>query len=569
MVVVLVLFLLLGMIAPLQAEETPIRSSLVIELQRTINAGQYGVLHVDDGFSIRNDGSSPVSSIDFGFSRVYRDKFFYAQAKDDQGKTLQLDADVNKTSEFYWMRAYFPQELGFNKTLKFTVNSVFFGLLNPVQAGFEYNFTAAPVLTQDARFANVTYVAVGGSDFRIPSKSSYRITTVGAFPALTREYKPWKAYSDETFYAPYTSVNQFILDLKWAKRDIKLGNDGSLKVADSYRFHNPSVPVTNFPIVLPEGAVNVMAYDYVGAMWTIPQNPPPPYQIALSPRYGGGIKTQGNFTFTLTYDLPQSKYLKQVGWWGSYNLTFALLNNKDDYVYEEATVNIVTPDGMKVTNLNVQPFSPASDALQVDPNGQTFRLRGATALHDLGFNVILNYLLFWSAFEPLPWIISLEVVIFAFAAYVRLTRRPELEVPAPVEKLREFVSLYDERLALSRELVAMEDEVARGSLMRHEFRRRRRVMELRLDELNRSLMRVKVELRAISQHYDDLIRRIDRAEAEVEASRASVNQLRSQYRAGKTTRETFDSMMADISKRIDRAEGTVETILITLREEAR
>ncbi len=94
-------------------------------------------------------------------------------------------------------------------------------------------------------------------------------------------------------------------------------------------------------------------------------------------------------------------------------------------------------------------------------------------------------------------------------------------------------------------------------------------MEQRLDELNKSLMQVKAELRGISPRHDELIRRIDRAEAEIDSSRASINQVRGQYRAGKTTRETYDALMNDISKRIDRAEETLETTLITLREEAR
>jgi chromosome segregation ATPase len=169
----------------------------------------------------------------------------------------------------------------------------------------------------------------------------------------------------------------------------------------------------------------------------------------------------------------------------------------------------------------------------------------------------------------LPWIVGLEVVIVAFALVMRLRRGPELAVPVPVEKLREFVGLYDERLALTRELVIMEEEVGRGGLVKHEFRRRSKVMELRLDELNKSLMEVKAELRAISQRYEELIRRIDRAETEIEGSRASLNQVRGQYRAGKTTRETYDTVTNDISKRIDKAEETVETTLITLREEAR
>jgi chromosome segregation ATPase len=94
-------------------------------------------------------------------------------------------------------------------------------------------------------------------------------------------------------------------------------------------------------------------------------------------------------------------------------------------------------------------------------------------------------------------------------------------------------------------------------------------MELRLDEINKSLMQVKAELRTISAHYDDMIRRIDRAEAEIEASRASMSQIRGQYRSSRITRETYDTVVGDIEKRVDRAEETMETILITLREEAR
>jgi len=152
---------------------------------------------------------------------------------------------------------------------------------------------------------------------------------------------------------------------------------------------------------------------------------------------------------------------------------------------------------------------------------------------------------------------------------MRFGRGPELAVPVPVEKLREFVGLYDERLALGRELVVMEEEVNRGGLVKHEFRRRRKMMDQRLDELNKSLMEVKAELRGLSPRHEELIRRIDRAEAEIETSRASINQVRGQYRAGKTTKDTYDAMMKDISKRIDRAEETLETTLITLREEAR
>jgi len=564
---ILLLVLAVGVAAPLHAKDP--EPNLVIDIERTVSAGQYGTAHISDKFTVFNNGTTPVSSLDFGLPRVSRDNLYYASAQDSQGRALTLEVDVNKTSTFYWLRSQFGQQLEFNKTYTFTVSSVVDGAIRSVATGFEYNFTAAPILAFDARMANVTYLAPSSSSYKIAPNSSYVIGDVGGYPSLSRIYRPWKAYSNETFYAPYATVNQYLLDLNSVQRDIIIDNLGTLSIKERYGMYNPSVGISSLTITLPEGAYNVMAYDQVGAMWASPQNPSPPYVIQIQPRYSLGIRPGENFTFILTYDLPQSKYLKQLNWWGSYNLTFALLQNKDDVLFKDATVRIIAPDGVSITNLKLADQSPVSYPIQVSQDERTFKLRGISNANSLSFGLTFTYLAFSSAMGILPWIVGLEVVIVAFALVMRLRRGPELAVPVPVEKLREFVGLYDERLALTRELVIMEEEVGRGGLVKHEFRRRSKVMELRLDELNKSLMEVKAELRAISQRYEELIRRIDRAETEIEGSRASLNQVRGQYRAGKTTRETYDTVTNDISKRIDKAEETVETTLITLREEAR
>ncbi len=566
-VAALILVLGLGMAVPLHA--TDAQPKLTIDIQRIAAVGLWGDVHVGDSFTVYNNGTQSVSSLDIGFSRIYRNNVYAVEAKDKQGTTLALDTDVNQTGEIYWMRVHFSEALSFNKTYVFTLTWLLGHIITLVTSGFQYNFTAAPILTQDARVANVTFIAAPASSFHIPANSPYKSITLGGQPALFRQYKAWKAYSEESFYAPYSTVSQYILYVPSAQRDIILHGTGGLSVRDTYVLHNIGIAVTSITITLPEGASNVIAYDTVGTLWTSPQNPVAPYQVTVSPRYGSGIAYNGNFTFTLTYDVPQSKYIKQLNWRAPFNLTFDLLNNRDDLLFDSATVRIITPIGVSINNVKTLPQSPLSNPIEYDPTNRDFVLRGVTGLNNVTVGLALNYNPFWSGFGALPWLVGLEVAIAAFALAFKIRRGPELALPVPVEKLREFVGLYDERLALTRELVVMEEEVARGGLVKHEFRRRKKVMELRLDEINKSLMEVKAELRLISSRYDELIRKTDRAEAEIEVSRTSMNQVRSQYRAGKTTRETYDSMLNDITKRIDRAEETVETILITLREGAR
>ena len=565
--IVVILVLASINLAPLYAKDSP--SNLDIVIQRTATAGQYGVVHLTDQFSLTNIGTSPVSTFDFGFDRFYGNNIYYVEARDQQGTSLMLDADVNQTSPFLWIRAHFPNALQPKVTYNFTVTSVLNGVLRPVSLGFEYNFTAAPILTQDAKLVNCTLIVPAGSTFVTIPNSTYVHSTVGGYPILTNQYKPWKAYSNTLFYGPFRSVNIYFIDLDWEQREISILSTGTLAIREKFHFRNRAAVISNLAITLPSAATDVMAYDEVGPLWTSTQTPSSSGVVSVAPRSSQGLRGQENFTVTLTYKVPQNVYVKRLSGWGNYNLTFTLLDSRDDFLVQSATVKIITPNGLSITGLQAPPLlSLLSPPIQVSQDYRTITLRGITSLNNVTFSMAFSYSPFWSAFDFLPWIVGIEVVIVGFALVFR-RRRPEVEVPAPVEKLREFVGLYDERLALSRELVVMDEDVARGSLVKHEFRRRKKVMDARLDEVNRSLMQLKIDLRAVSPHYDELVRRIDRSEAEVEASRASLTQVRGQYRAGRTTREAYDHLVNDITKRIDRAQEAIETALITLREEAR
>ena len=107
-----------------------------------------------------------------------------------------------------------------------------------------------------------------------------------------------------------------------------------------------------------------MAYDTVGAIWASPQNPSAPYQVTISPRYQT-FRGNEHFNFTLTYNLPTSEYLKQSNWWGNYNLTISLFNDDEDLLITNATVRIIVPSGVSVTNLKLPSQSPVTPPFNV------------------------------------------------------------------------------------------------------------------------------------------------------------------------------------------------------------
>ena len=556
-IAIIVVFSLIAA-APAQAQTTP--PQLTVSIIRTASIGEYGVVHIQDNFTVHNNGTSPASYLDFGIPNPYRNNTLYISATDNHGKSLVIESNVNQTSGFYWLRIHFASQLAFNTTYRFVVQSVVADVVTTAPNGLLYNYTAAPVLTQDARVANVTLLGAVGSSFAVAENSTYRQTRVNGYPALVTSFKPWKAYSTDTFVGPYLTVSQYLTDITSAERDIIIDRSGTLHIRDNYNLHNYAIPLTSIAITLPSGASNVMAYDVVGAMWATAEDPTPPYQVSIAPRYAEGIRGGENFAFSLTYDLPQSQYVKQLDWWGNFNLTIPMLDNQEDFAYRTAIIRIQTPSGVTFDNVILPSSNPLAPTPVYNSTYHVIILKDVSQTSNVTLGDFYRFSPFWAAYAYLPWILGLEVVLGAAVLVTKVRRGPEIEIPVPVERLREFVGLYDERISLSRELVAMEDEVARGGMVKHEFRRRSKVMELRLDEINKSLMTVKAEIRAISQHYDELIRRIDRAEAEIQLSRTILNQVRGQYPSGRITRETYDAVTNELNKRTDRAEQTVETI---------
>jgi len=272
------------------------------------------------------------------------------------------------------------------------------------------------------------------------------------------------------------------------------------------------------------------------------------------------------FTFTLRYQVEQKKYVKQMEWWGLYNFTMDL-SPHSEWIVDKWNVVITLQTGASVEWESQRPNTTLKPS--------TFKTAMVYNFTDLlpGENTSVaikyRYLSFWAAYEPLQWIFALEIVVVALAVTFRLRKPPAPTVPIPVERIREFVELHDEKTALKLEVEGMEEELARGAITKHDYRHRRRNIDLRTDEINKALATVKTELRSIQARYDDMLRRVEKAEAEVDAVRVSQTQVRTQYRTGKIRREVYDTLTADLNKRIDKARETVDSIIITLREEAR
>lgn len=549
---------------PVRAQAT---TDVDVGIVRTVRFGEYALAFVEDKYFLKNNGTAPLTDFDVGFGREYSSGLKYVDVKDTENRDLKLDQDTNRSSNVYWMKVHLQESVPFNQTYNFTMRMMFNNIVGLFELGWYYNFTAAPVVAKEAQYANVTIAGTAGSDFKVGfgtiHNDTQKITFEGR-PAILQAYKPWPALDNRPFPLNFTSVSQWYIRLTSFNRTITIEPTGDLQVDDSYRFVNPGIPLTAIPLRLPNGARNVMATDSVGPMWMEPRQV---QDISLAPRGTTSFGDGENFTFTLSYSLPRNEYVKQVQWWGLYNFTFAFVSNNVNWLAEKVEVRIITPTGLALDETSVQPDEKRTVSFFQE---EYLFLRGdITPYHNTTFLVEFTYSPFWAVLGPFSWIIAVQVAVIALAAVLRLRKPPALEIPVPVERVRDFVELYDEKMGLTIELERMEEDLERGGLTKHEYRRRRKVIDTRLDELGKALNIAKASLSAVHSRYEGMIRRIERAEAEIDATKVSEQQMRNQYRGGKITRETYESVIYDLTKRIDRARQNVETTIVTLREEAR
>lgn len=555
LMVTLFAILLLTVVTPITS--SPV-SSYTLAVNRRAFINDWGLVAINDTVTVRNIGTEPVAGIQMGMPREFSSDLDYISSKDQNRVEIAVERDVSPSSSIYWMNFKFPTPVMPQKSCNFSSVMVVNNIVKYDSGTFIYRFVDAPSLQIEASSCDVAILLPKGSAIFMPPNSTFTQKDIGEMPSLVHTFKPLAPNRAVSMSFNFTSVSVQFVKVSSVEREISFGGDGYVYVADTYGMRNLAASITSFTIQLPTNASNVMAYDPAGTLWNEEQNGP---QAVVSPRYGT-VRGDENFTFTLKYRLPQSD-IKLVKWWGLYELTFDYLTNHP-WMVDKLTVRVIMEEGMKLEKSDKPP------TLVYDDNGRNvllFDFKNVTPLHNLTFKMEFRYLSFWQAFRPITWLVLIEAVIGVFLVASR-GRKGTPVTATPVEVIRRFIGMYDERMALKLELEKIEEDAARGGVSKHDYRRRKKAIDVRLDEIGRSLTSVKNELRSSAGRYDEMIRKLDKAEAEIDAAKASEGQVRVQYRSGKINKDVYETVSADVKKRISKARGTIESTTITLREEA-
>ena len=537
-------------------------SSCTVTVSRSITTNNWGVSFVSDQFSLTT-GSSPVSQITLGIASSLSSKLRFTEAVDYQSNQLRISplklASLLSGGNYSAMDIAFPSAK--TGTYSFNLTSVYSDLLNfnSTSNNFVFAFEPFPLMDDNYNVTSAT-LSVKTGDWQSPKVSSVDGTFASAtFSSQAIPLKPFNTTVATMTFS--SSISQSIFGVT-ANRTITLAQTGSIQVTDFYNMTNKGHDLSSLTLPLPQNVQTATARDIIGTVSTLTAATATDgtNTVTFFPRFGT-VKAGASSSVRISYALPSQSFLASTGL-GRFELSFHLFDNVK---FSEPTLQmkIVAPMGFRLESFSGQTFTSSGNQILV-------QVAEVTPMSNLSFTMDYQLDPFWASLSALSWaglaVGSIAAVVLAVSA----TSTAGVAVSgAPSELIGRFVELYDEKSAMRLEAEKMDEDLLRGSLNRHEFKRRRRVIDLRIAELDRTLAPVKDQLSKSNPRYQDMIKRLERAEADIQVVRTTSADLRNQYRSGRIARELYESLISDLAKRKEKAQQTMDTIVINLREETR
>jgi len=471
---------------------------------------------------------------------------------------VSLNVPLENRSGFYGVKIDFPRETPQVFTVGFVLSNNL--VLQESYTASQLDFPKYPSLTRNAVMCNVSIVLPEGSTYIGGTVNSLKYSQEN-LPAFTN------LPVDVTF--SLTEGAMQIVDIKELKREIEIIGTGEIEGSDSYRVTNKAPQGTSFiEIVLPHNASNPSAYDKLGRGLTVDATGKTNrYKVS----FASPLKIEESAVFTVRYCLPREVCIEQNER-KNFDITFPLFEHLDYYI-DRSYVTFVLPEGAKILSFeNVSVAGSYSITRDVFQERLTIGRQGVFSLDSFSVGITYEYDLLWLSFRPTLWMWALATVGCAIAvvwkrpkAAISVTA-PKVAVGVRSRDIRSFVDAYEKKRRIVLEFESLKLRVRKGKVPRRRYKVRRRTLETQLNALSRSLTDLKEKLGAAGGRYRDLMRRLEVAESEISGVEANIESIEVRHRRGELSLGAYRKLLADYERRKDKAETTINEILIRLRE---
>ncbi len=273
-----------------------------------------------------------------------------------------------------------------------------------------------------------------------------------------------------------------------------------------------------------------------------------------------------SFNFDLEYQLPFENHLSSN--WLQESVEIDLLTTTYDYLGKELTITINIDGCYKIDFITKPPEAIINSQGMVSIKytsdfivPEVKKVIQFTFTIDL-FNLILRPTVFMILFLSIT---SIYVVVIK-------TRKKEKDIAAlkkeyiPVNEIREFCSLFEEKNALLLEIRQIEEAVKRKKVSKKKYKNVLTKNNLKIDEIQKEIIPFKKMLMETSDIFENIINKLEILEAERISVKDSLSLLESRYKRGRLpSRTAFLKLSDDFKKQQKKIDRTIDKLIQQLR----
>jgi len=560
----------------------------VDQVEHVVRIEDGGLVIIEDTVNISlAGGSAEPGNFRIGFPFEYAPRFVYCFAHDASTPTERLevilDAGLGKIG-FYGINVTLPANVFNEDSYTFTVVFVFSDLIHSEAPHLDYlwwnlTFPLYPSLTQMTSICDVKVILpprVGNITVEAHSnlvKKGLNVSTGVIEPRQAFEFSKshLEGFARESAwlrfyqYMPSEPDVFLMITANEVKRDMTLDAFGHIFVSDFYHLtNNGDGNLTSVKLRLPQHAFDVSWIDKAGRAHGEPylEGNATTTHINATISFDTALEKNEEIEFTVTYGIPWQEYITQ-NTWRNFNLPFSFFEREHFYwTIRKLSVTINLPNNADFQSCSVPPHSVEESV--------TFSFRNVTAFHDLNFLLTFEYVIFWASFYPTIWVGLLVTIAGVIALLWRAPKPPPVSVtPISPETLRSFVDTYERKTSAIRELEMLEQQVQKRKIPRRRYKVRKKALDGRLSVFSKDLGTLKEEIRKAGSRYASTMRQVEVAETELEETEAAIRRIELRYRRREISKGTHSKLLEEYNRRKERAETTIDGVLLRLREEIR
>ncbi|MFX0135868.1 MAG: hypothetical protein ACFFDN_19650, partial [Candidatus Hodarchaeota archaeon] len=559
---------------------------IVTELERTATISSFGLINIEDEITFRNLNNNPITSVFVGIPKDLSDDLIFFKTTGINKNTLLTERPYMIMNNYEMLVVFFNSPLlpHQSKTIKFFHiynNQLIYqnigdqiinytGFVYPLlpyklKGSIKATFELPPDIPQD-------FEGGWGLVDIVPRKIYYffeNILHLIDYDFITPFLENFDNYRE--ILISYTDNDATKMEMKEVNRDIFISPWGIIRVKEEFLIQNiGTIDFNTFELDIPIVAENLFISDDLGEVLGtrfIDTESTKHQRIRINLLENRILMTpNSSFRFFVEYSLPYENYVSLN--WFQETIHIDLLTTVYDYLGRDQTINVII-DGCYTINSNTE----IPDAIKTFQGAiiLIYNSDFVTPVEKKVIQITFTIDLFNILLRPIIFILIICLIALTFVLLIKVRKKEYDKATVirefiPVNEIREFCSLYEEKNALTLEIRRAEEDTKRRKMAKKNYKSILDKNTSKIDEIQKEIVPFKKIIIDTSDTFENIIKKLDVLEAERVSVKDGLNLLEFRYKKGKLPSKAVYVKLSDgFKKRRKKIDRTIDKLIQQLR----